>query len=132
MYSVRRSIRFSDADPAGVLFYANIFAICHDVYESAVRSLAPLVPDIFNHPSYALPIVHCTADYNKPLQPGDEVEIRLSFGKIGGTSFQIEYDVLNADGETAARATTIHVCIDRKLGKKVALPDSWKKAFGEI
>ena len=38
-FSYSRSVRFADTDAAGVVFFANYLALCHEAYEEALAGL---------------------------------------------------------------------------------------------
>jgi 1,4-dihydroxy-2-naphthoyl-CoA hydrolase len=121
MFSVNYRIMFCDADPAGVLFFGNIFRIVHYALENYLQS-GNLYSEYFGNPELAFPIIKTSADFKKPLKPGDEIKITLNVLQLRESSFEIEYFFYNKE-EIAVSAGTVHVCIDKISGKKKFLPD---------
>jgi 1,4-dihydroxy-2-naphthoyl-CoA hydrolase len=68
-------------------------------------------------PSVALPIVHCHADYKRPLIIGDHLTIRLVPQQLDQDRFEVTYHFHRGTdseelGETVARGLTRHRAVD--------------------
>jgi len=85
MYTSKRKINFYDCDPAGILFYAKIYELCHSIYEGMIQSF-DLKEDYWTNEDYIVPIIHSEATYHKPLVYNSFVEIQLSV-RITNLSF---------------------------------------------
>ena len=131
MISVKKRITFSQCDPAGVLFFGEIFSIVHSVYEDFLNEIG-LVEEIFLNKTFAFPIVSTSAKYCKPMKHNDEVVIDLSLKEIGKTSFQLHYQLLNSLFELSAEVDTVHVCVHKKTSKKHELTEAVKVALREL
>jgi len=118
MISLRRRINFYDCDPAGILFYANIFRMCHSAYEKLVATFE-LKKDYWSNDDFAVPIIKSTADYVKPFKSGDEINILVSVSDLRESSFELTYKCTNQFNDLCAEVKTVHVFVDKK---------SWKKA----
>ena len=46
MYQTKIKITFADLDPAGILFYANIFKHAHSAYEEMIEKALKKTPDV--------------------------------------------------------------------------------------
>jgi 1,4-dihydroxy-2-naphthoyl-CoA hydrolase len=71
----------------------------------------------------ALPIVHVSADYRRPLACGDPLAIELRPLQLDGCSFEVRYRFLH-DGKEAATGLTRHVAIDAASRQRADLPSS--------
>ena len=69
----------------------------------------------------ALPIVHCSADYRRPLVCGDRLEIGLRPRQLDQGSFEVAYS-FSCRGQTAARGLTRHRAITIEDRQACALP----------
>lgn len=121
MISCTRTIRLHDTDAAGVLYFGTLFPMAHEAYEAFMESIGFPIVDVLKEARFALPIVHTEADYAIPLRLGDKVEIEVTPDQLGQTSFSIHYRVLKG-GKVAALLQTVHVCVNRRTGKKSKLP----------
>ncbi len=123
MFKFKRKINFYEADSAGILFYGNIFRLIHEAYEDFLQKIEN---DYFVNGNIVLPIVHAEADYFIPLKIHEIIEINLNVSKLQNRSFELSYEILNGEGKTAAKAKTVHVCVDNKDFQKTDLPEDLK------
>jgi 1,4-dihydroxy-2-naphthoyl-CoA hydrolase len=110
-FTYNRTIRFSDTDAAGVVFFANVLNICHEAYEASLAASGINLKVFFTNPLVAFPIVHANVDFLRPMYCGDELSISLIPQKLGVDKFELAYEVSIAD-VLVAKAITRHVCID--------------------
>ena len=78
----------------------------------------------------ALPIVHCSADYSRPLVCGDRLEITLEPRLLDQGSFEVNY-IFTCAGQAAAQGLTRHRAIKVSTRQACALPaviSSWLAA----
>jgi 1,4-dihydroxy-2-naphthoyl-CoA hydrolase len=114
-FSYSRTIRFADTDAAGVVYFANLLSICHEAYEASLAATGIELRTFFNNPRIAIPIVHASIDFFRPLFCGDEVAIALTPRSLTGDRFEITYVIRAASMPTErplATAQTHHVSID--------------------
>ncbi|MEA5464091.1 acyl-CoA thioesterase [Leptothoe sp. PORK10 BA2] len=120
-----RRIRFHETDAAGVVYFANILTLCHEAYEASLAAAGIDLRAFFGGEqsggepgsqtdgALAVPVVHASVDFRRPLYCGDEVAIALTPQPLDSNSFEITYRLSNAVQQTVATALTRHVCIDR-------------------
>jgi len=122
-------IRFEDADPAGVIFYPRALALAHTAVEQMIRR-GPLGWDTwFASPQYAAPLRRAEADFFHPLRAGTEVAVCAAVEKCGETSVSFLVELRDANHRVAATIRTVHVLIDKRTGRPVALPEEMRQAF---
>jgi acyl-CoA thioesterase FadM len=123
------TIRFADADPAGVVFYPRAIALAHSVVEDLIRH-SPLGWEAwFASPTHAAPLRHAEADFLRPMKPGENFTARAAVEATGTTSVTFLVEFLDLAGRTAARVRTVHVLIDKKSGAPVPLTGEILSAF---
>jgi 1,4-dihydroxy-2-naphthoyl-CoA hydrolase len=148
---LERTVRFGDTDAAGVIQFHQLLRWCHEAYEESLERFGIGAAEIFPRPEWAmahppgqqgandsiglalriaLPIVHCSADYRRPLVCGDRLEIGLQPRQLDQGSFEVAYS-FSCRGQTAARGLTRHraITIDDRQG--CALPaviSAWLEA----
>jgi 1,4-dihydroxy-2-naphthoyl-CoA hydrolase len=110
-FAYHRTIHFRDTDAAGVVYFAQILSICHEAYEASLQDSGIPLQTFFSRGDIAVPITHTTADFHRPLMCGDTITVQLTPTQTTPHSFEIQYTVVQAEGKTAAIATTRHVCI---------------------
>ena len=137
-----RRVRFGDTDAAGVIQFHQLLRWCHEAYEESLERFGIGAAEIFPRPewsmgqtpgaqgapdgiqtplSIALPIVHCSADFRRPLVCGDRLEITLEPRLLDQGSFEVTY-TFACGGQSAARGLTRHRAITVSTRQACALP----------
>jgi 1,4-dihydroxy-2-naphthoyl-CoA hydrolase len=133
-----RTIRFGDTDAAGVVYFANVLAICHEAYESSLADSGIDLKVFFSQGAIAIPIRHASIDFMRPMFCGDRLCVEVLPQQKSDYEFAITYEIFanGVDGIVSAeerqsrqvlsKATTRHVCIDPVARSKQALPSEIK------
>jgi 1,4-dihydroxy-2-naphthoyl-CoA hydrolase len=123
---LQRTVRFGDTDAAGVMHFHQLLRWCHEAYEESLQrfGIAPaaLFPTPQHRPEVALPIVHCRADYRRPLVVGDELEIVVAPTRLDPSGFEVAYR-FNLLGDEVARGLTRHLAISASSRQRCPLPE---------
>jgi acyl-CoA thioesterase FadM len=90
-FSFSARIRFHEADPAGIMFFANSYKIAHDTYEEFVQALGFPWPEWFENPVWAIPIRASSCEHLRPLLPSGHYDIEVWIEGIGNSSFTAKY-----------------------------------------
>jgi 1,4-dihydroxy-2-naphthoyl-CoA hydrolase len=124
LFSYLRTVHFQDTDAAGVVYFANVLAMCHEAYEASLASAGVDLKSFFTHPEFALPIVHASVDFLRPMFCGLQYEIQVKPTGISTRKFQISYSILllKEPENVVSHATTVHVCIDPVTRARIDLP----------
>jgi 1,4-dihydroxy-2-naphthoyl-CoA hydrolase len=124
-----RIVRFQDTDAAGVVYFANALSMCHEAYEASLAISGINLKLFFTQPTVAIPIVHASVDFFRPMFCGDELQIHLLPQKLGDTKFEITYQIVAASSseQPLAQAITRHVCIDPTTRTRTQLPEGIMK-----
>ena len=133
---LQRTVRFGDTDAAGVMHFHQLLRWCHEAYEQSLQrfGIAPaaLFPTLQHKPEVALPIVHCRADYRRPLVVGDELEVVLAPTRLDPSGLEVVYR-FDFEGEEVARGLTRHLAINAANRQRCPLPEPiqrWLEAAG--
>ncbi|XGV97749.1 MAG: acyl-CoA thioesterase [Leptolyngbya sp. BL-A-14] len=120
----RRVVRFSDTDAAGVVYFANVLAICHEAYEASLAAVGVDLKTFFGGVEVAFPIAHASVDFFRPMVCGDHLEIHLTPKLLQDSEFEIAYAVFREGAleRSVSNACTRHVCIDPATRKRQPLP----------
>jgi len=133
-FTYARTVHFQDTDAAGVVYFANVLAMCHEAYEASLAASGINLKAFFGNPQVAFPIIHASVDFYRPLFPGDRLTIQLTPKQVAGDEFEIAYQVFSGEvaGRSAAKALTKHVCIDAGTRNKKQLSEElmqWMREF---
>lgn len=121
-----RTIRFQETDAAGVVYFANVLSICHEAYEASLIASGIDARLFFSKGELAVPIVHATVDFLKPMYCGDRISLQLTPTQVNDSTFEIRYSVFCApsgqnENRLVSQALTRHVCIDPQAKTRTAL-----------
>ncbi|MBU1099155.1 MAG: acyl-CoA thioesterase [Bacteroidetes bacterium] len=120
MFTSDVKIKFHDCDPAGILFYANIFKLSHDIYQELLESIKDR--NFFDDESIALPIIKATAEYFSPMKSGDVLSTNIIVSQLNDSSFELTNLFYDRIKKLHAEVKTVHVAVDKSDFKKTALP----------
>ncbi len=121
MFSCKIDVNFFHADPAGVIFFANIFNLAHTAYENMI-SEAQLERSYFYDNDFAIPIIHAEVDFKKPIFPGSKIRVNIIVTKLKDSSFELKYLFYDDDEELTAQVKTVHVMISKDSWQKTNIP----------
>ncbi|RMG79660.1 MAG: acyl-CoA thioesterase [Bacteroidetes bacterium] len=125
MFKIKERINFYDCDPAGIMFYGNIYRVTHKAYELFLEHLFP-EQNVFTNQEVVLPIIHSEADYFNPLVTSDEVEVQIKVSSLKKSSFELNYEVIKGE-KICCSVKTVHVSVSKKTFEKIELPKELKE-----
>lgn len=128
-----RTVRFQETDAAGVVYFANVLAMCHEAYEASLAASGINLKLFFSNPAVAIPIAHAGADFFRPMFCGDLLAIHLIPKQQTDHKFEINYQIFATD-QLVAKAITKHVCIAPAGRTKQQLPEhmvQWLRRWEE-
>jgi len=128
-----RTVHFADTDAAGVVFFANYLAFCHEAYEESLAASGVDLKGFFADHGVVVPVVKSEAEYSRPLGCGDRLRVAVQPAVLAENAFEIRFEItrLGAPAKRAARVRTEHVCIDSATRRRRALPEpllGWVRA----
>jgi YbgC/YbaW family acyl-CoA thioester hydrolase len=128
-YEHRLRVRFHDTDPAGIVFFANIFVFCHDAFEEMMRAVGVPLDELIRTREQILPLGHAEADFKKPFRHGVLVTVRVTIGKLSDRSLRVDYELKDEAGELLATSSMAHVAVDPATGRSTALSPRLRAAL---
>ena len=131
-----RTVRFGDTDAAGVVHFVRLLEWCHQAYEESLERFglgaAEVFPTPAQTPAVALPIVHCSADFRRPLVCGDPLSIQLEPRRLDPGCCEI-HGLFCCGPDTVATGLTRHLAISSATRQRCSLPEPinrWLEASG--
>ena len=132
-FVARITVRFGDADPAGLVYYPVIFHYFHAAMEEffAARcgtSYARLMAG----ERLGFPTVKVEAEFFAPLFYGDEADVEVAVARVGTSSVTFEYAARRvSDGTLCARSRQVHAAMSLDTRRAVPAPEHLRRAFAE-
>jgi 1,4-dihydroxy-2-naphthoyl-CoA hydrolase len=102
----RYRIQFRDTDAAGVVFFANVLAICHAAYEASLQSAGVDLQQFFQPYDVAVPVAHADCKFLRPMRCGEHYDIALTPALIAASELSVCYQWRQVDADSAALAAT--------------------------
>ncbi len=124
-------VHFDDADPGGIVFFANYLKFAHRALEQALPQAGIPWEKWFTVREYAVPLRHVEADYLKPIRPGTMIDVEQKVLKLGNTSVTFESLLKNDQGEICAVITHTHVFIDVKTKSSTNIPEDIRQVLAK-
>ena len=138
-----KKVRFGDTDAAGVMHFHQLLRWCHEAWEESLERYGIEAQAVFpgcrgqeQWPAIALPVVHCRADFLRPVHGGDQLSVHLTPQRLDPSSFEVHHCFLLGQ-QDVARGWIRHVAISTETRQRCALPDAierWLEAaqIGQI
>lgn len=82
-------------------------------------------------PAIPFVIARLEVDYRRPVRLYDRVRVGLRVGEVGATSFTFEYGI-ESEGELAATARTVQVCVRPESGRPVRVPEWLQRGLADL
>ena len=132
MYCRMGTVRLSHTDAAGVIFFPRLLEMAHEGWEDYLDEAGfPLSQGIAG-PGPLFPIVHCEADYLRPMRLGDTFRHELSVERVGTSSCTLRHSFRSPAGQELARALTVHAAMDRATGASQPLPERVRELLDKL
>lgn len=126
-FTVRREIRFSESDPAGIVFFAEFFRMFNDLFEDwLVKRIGVDFAAQFLSKDRMFPVMHVSADFKEARRIGQTIDLTLLLVRLGRSS--IAYDVVGHDsGLDILRASFVNCVASKRTGKSVEIPADMRR-----
>jgi 4-hydroxybenzoyl-CoA thioesterase len=128
-FTIHDKIRFSDCDPAGIVFYPTYFVRISDLFEDWMESTMGLsFQRDFVAGGVSLPTVHLETDFKAVRMQGQRISLTLILTHVGNSS--IRYTVVaHDDGLEIFRARVVAVLMSKQTSRPMALPANVRRQF---
>ncbi|MET3432513.1 4-hydroxybenzoyl-CoA thioesterase [Herbaspirillum seropedicae] len=124
-------IRFSECDPAGIVFYPQYFVLFNDLLEAWIDHLLPEVgfAGYIGQLHYGLPTVELQAQFEAVSRMGDEVTLALEVERVGGKSLTLNLSCTAADGQLRMKVRQVLVCTSLQTHRSIDVPALLRNAL---
>lgn len=96
VFTQPRTVRFSDCDPAGMVFYPQYFIMLNGLIEDwFTQALGIPYAHYLGCRRLGLPTVSLQSEFRSPSRMGDRIELRLQVERLGGRSLTLRVDVVH-------------------------------------
>ncbi len=132
-FSTRITVRFGDTDPAGLVYYPNLFHYLHIALEEFFAARCGIrYPALLADERIGFPTVKTETEFFVPVVYGDEVDAEIFVSRTGHTSATFEYRLRRAsDHMLCVRSTQVHVAMNIDTRRPVPIPETYRQAFAQ-
>ena len=132
-FSTRITVRFGDTDPAGLVYYPNIFHYFHIALEEFFAARCGIsYQQLMSSERIGFPTVNAQAEFLSPFVYGDEVELEIFVSETRNSSATFQYHARRAsDHMLCARSTQVHVAMNLDTRRPVRIPEPYRRAFND-
>lgn len=128
-FVLRRQVRWSECDPAGVVFAGNFSLYIHHALEQFRASL-------FDRPWHEMQAAHGVAMpakalnvvFHRALWPGETFDMNIRVIQVGTSTVRFSL-AASVAGQAAFDAQVTSICIAPPVRKSVPVPDALRKVF---
>ena len=132
LYEQEHRIRFSECDPAGIVFYPQYFVMFNDLMEAWIDSMTPEgFHNMIASKRVGMPSVHIEAEFKSISRMGDDVVMSLGVERIGNSSLRLLLRCIGKDGvlRMQVRQTVVTTSLETHLG--IPIPDFLRNPMQE-
>jgi 1,4-dihydroxy-2-naphthoyl-CoA hydrolase len=129
MFTYALTVQLHHTDAYGILFFANQFQFCHDVFQAWLAAAGMPMAKSRDRAGFVAVVVHAESDFSRPIELGDQLEARMLAERVGTTSFTHRIVFSNQRAEQVGVARIVQVTIDPKTAQKIPLPQALREAL---
>ena len=131
-FTRERLIRFSDCDPAGIVFYPQYFVMLNGLVEDWFNDeLGIGYAALILERRIGLPTVRLEVDFQAVSRLGDHVELSLQIDRLGGRSLTLALEVSGADGGLRMRMRQVLVTTSLVTHQALDIPSDIRAAISQ-
>lgn len=127
-FQTQVTISFDQADPAGIMFFGEIYRCAHRAFEQFVLQAGFTWSEYFRTPDWLIPLRHSQADYLAPLLPGQTYQVTIYLTRLSQGTLQVQYDFTQGS-KLHAQVQTVHTYLNARTKEKTAMPDQHRQRW---
>ena len=126
-----RVVRFSDCDPAGIVFYPQYFVMFNGLVEDWFDDGLQIGYErLVAQRRIGLPTVRLEADFRGVSRFGDKVKLALAVERVGERSLSLQLQCLGADkGDLRMQMRQVLVTTSLASHQAIAIPSDLREAL---
>jgi 4-hydroxybenzoyl-CoA thioesterase len=123
-YQTQVPVRFSDCDPAGIVFYPRYLEMFNGLVEDWFRAeLHSSFTEIVTNNGWGIPTVHIEVDFVAPSRFDEMLSATLTVRSVGTSSMGLDIDLRGPDNRDRVRGKVVLVLIDRAAHRAIPWPN---------
>ena len=139
VFTVQRLVRFSDCDPAGMVFYPQYFVMLNGLVEDwFTRGLLVDYAQLLGPRKIGLPMASLQCDFKAPSRMGETIALHLRLMRQGKRSLTLGVQCIGADDTLRWSAQAVIVTTSLEHDGSISIPPDivqgiarWQTLSGE-
>lgn len=132
VFSTRIDINFGDTDPAGLVYFPNIFHYCHIAMERFFSEVCRIpYASLVGDQRLGFPTAHIGAEFKAPLHYGDLIDVEVKVSEVGNKSLSLSYKFTNSSEVLCAEVSQVVVAMDLETHRSIKIPVSIREHLVE-
>jgi 4-hydroxybenzoyl-CoA thioesterase len=129
-FEARHRIRFSECDPAGIVFYPQYFVLFNDLVEAWIDSSVPNgYHGLIATRRVGMPTVHLVADFKVISRMGDDVVLALEVVRVGTKSYTLALSCKGVVGDVRMTVEQTIVTTSLQTHAAIPIPDELRRVL---
>jgi 4-hydroxybenzoyl-CoA thioesterase len=124
-----RQIRFSDCDPAGIVFYPQYFVMFNGLVEDWIDALGIGYQHLVIERRVGLPTVRLEAEFRAVSRMGDRVVLSLAVERLGGRSIALQLRCSGVGGDIRMELRQVLVTTSLDTHRAIDIPSDLRSAI---
>jgi len=123
-FSIEVPIRFSNCDPAGIVYFPEFFDLINSLVEDWFTvGMDTSYADLMMRQRIGTPTIDIQCEFIKPCRYGEHLKMELAVTKLGRTSFHLT-ETGTVAGELRWRTRHVLCFISNETYRPVAIPEA--------
>ncbi|HSE31802.1 MAG TPA: thioesterase family protein [Pyrinomonadaceae bacterium] len=129
-FSTPLTVNFGDTDPAGLVYFPNIFHYCHIAMERFFQEVCGVsYSELVGDQQLGFPTARIDAEFKAPVRYGDVINVEIRVSDVGNKSLSLSYIVKNNEGIVCAEVRQVVVAMELGRQASVSIPDSIRQSL---
>lgn len=129
VFERERIVRFSDCDPAGIVFYPQYFVMLNGLNEDwFADGLGVSFKELHMVRQIGVPVVKLMSEFHAPSELGDHLSLRLFVERLGTRSFTLNMQCVGNNGPRVT-VQEVLVCMSMEAHKSIDIPTDIRRAM---
>lgn len=111
LFTIDEYVRWSDTDPAGIIYFGAYLRFCEIAESELIRSMGFTFAGLLEEHGVVFPRAQLHLDFHAPVRLDDQLRVAVYLSRLGGASMTVQYEVVDlAMQRLAASGHMVLVC----------------------
>lgn len=128
LFVIDEYVRWSDTDPAGIIYFGSYLRFCEIAESELFRSLGITYAGVLETWGVVFPRAQLHLDFHHPVRLDDQLRVAVYLTRLGGASLTLQFDIAHpATARLAASGHMVLVCTTPGTIRPRPIPDALRE-----